>query len=600
MQFRSASLVLLAQTLAASLLAPANVRPADDLRAAKTSRQPMALAFAGERLFVANRRSGTISAIDPARGTIAAEYAVGERLSDMIATPDGRSLLVTDETREQLILLSLSGQSCQVVQRLSIGGSPVTVCAAHKALICSVASLWAHRVTLVAIRSEDAAELKVLGQIDLPFAPRLQCLSPDDARLYVADAFGGQIGVIDTAAAKLVSICRFDGHNIRGLAWNDEKQELLAAHQILDEQIATTESHISSGKVISNVVRSIPAAELATLSAAGALAKSGPSIRQLARSILDSLGKTGNGMGDPGSILPGPDGRLAVLISGVDKVAFRDTAAKSFDYFPVGAHPVALAADPGGRRLFVANQFDDSISVVDLQNATNPETINLGPRVEPTFAERGERLFYDARLSLDGWFSCHSCHTDGHTNGLKNDNLGDGTFGFPKRIPSLLGTEESWPWAWNGRQSSLTNQVHSSIQTTMHGPSPAASTENIAALVAWLDTLTAPPGVTRARGAAEPESMARGGTLFRELGCTTCHPPPQFTARGTYDVGIHGSRGETEFNPPSLLGVSQRGPYFHDGRAASLRDVFAKFHHGDTQDVSAADFDALLAYLNGL
>ena len=51
--------------------------------------------------------------------------------------------------------------------------------------------------------------------------------------------------------------------------------------------------------------------------------------------------------------------------------------------------------------------------------------------------------------------SCHSCHPDGHTNGLLNDNLGDGNFGAPKRVLSLLGVGQTGPWAWNGGVADL-------------------------------------------------------------------------------------------------------------------------------------------------
>ena len=88
--------------------------------------------------------------------------------------------------------------------------------------------------------------------------------------------------------------------------------------------------------------------------------------------------------------------------------------------------------------------------------------------------DRGELLFYDARLSHDRWMSCDSCHTDGHTNGLLNDNQGDGSFDAPKRVLSLLGVGDTAPWAWNGSVDDLEAQVRKSVQTTMHGPADAA------------------------------------------------------------------------------------------------------------------------------
>ena len=53
-----------------------------------------------------------------------------------------------------------------------------------------------------------------------------------------------------------------------------------------------------------------------------------------------------------------------------------------------------------------------------------------------------------------------------------------------------------------------------------------------------------------------------------------CHAPPTFTAEGRYDVGLDDAVGNRRFNPPLLQGVGLREPYLHDGRAATLEDVF--------------------------
>src|SRR5262245_26257806 len=77
------------------------LRPADPLPAdrAPRVRQPVALvlADAGQWLFAANRRSGTISVIDTRRLLCVAEVGVGRGLSGLAALPDGGHLLATDE-----------------------------------------------------------------------------------------------------------------------------------------------------------------------------------------------------------------------------------------------------------------------------------------------------------------------------------------------------------------------------------------------------------------------------------------------------------------------------------------------------------------------
>jgi len=54
------------------------------------------------------------------------------------------------------------------------------------------------------------------------------------------------------------------------------------------------------------------------------------------------------------------------------------------------------------------------------------------------------------------------------------------------------------------------------------------------------------------------------------------------------------------FNPPSLRGVSQGGPYFHDGRAATLDEVFLKHRHQLRGDPSAGELQDLVAFLKSL
>ena len=59
-------------------------------------------------------------------------------------------------------------------------------------------------------------------------------------------------------------------------------------------------------------------------------------------------------------------------------------------------------------------------------------------------------------------------------------------------------------------------------------------------------------------------------------------------------------RGNSKFNPPSLRGISQNGPYFHDGRAENLEAVFQKFGHQLDRELSGQQISDLIAYLNRL
>ena len=246
------------------------------------------------------------------------------------------------------------------------------------------------------------------------------------------------------------------------------------------------------------------------------------------------------------------------------------------------------------------NTFDDSLSLLDARQGTVTGLIALGPRPDLSPQDRGEVLFYNARLSRDGWLSCHSCHSDGHTNGLLADTLGDNTYGTPKRTLTLLNTALTDPWAWNGEMKYLHDQVRQSVEETMHAP--AVSPAQIDDLVSFLHTLPPPPPAEPATAdEADQRSIERGRRMFAERGCIDCHIPPlTYSSHGTYDVGFADERGYRKFNPPSLRGVSQGYRFLHDNRAATLAEVFTKFHHKVGTGTTPTDLDDLLRFLRSL
>jgi cytochrome c peroxidase len=201
---------------------------------------------------------------------------------------------------------------------------------------------------------------------------------------------------------------------------------------------------------------------------------------------------------------------------------------------------------------------------------------------------------------MDGWMSCHSCHTDGHTMGLRSDNLGDGTFGAPKRTPSLLGVRETGPYAWNGSLATLEEQIRKSVENTMQGPRKLTD-EEVSDLAEFLRSLSPPAGLAELQAPGmTPELVERGEVVFADHGCAGCHQPPTFTSPGTRDVGLVDELGVRRFNPPSLRAVSQRSAFFHDNRAVSLADVFTRWGHQVPEDIPAEDVEALVAFLCSL
>lgn len=604
-------------------------------------RGPVALAVSGRTLFIANEGTGTISTLSLETLAVGPEHPVGRSLRALASVAAAGTsarpprLLAVDGVGDEALLLEPRGESLLLRARCSLPRGAASLALTPDGALAVVGSTWARTLTYLSTLAAgtEAAEAQAAGSevvgtatltwvrtVDLPVAPGKLWLDVRRQLLVVAAAFGRDLLVLDLPSGRLVHSWTLDGHNLGGLAPSPDGKALLVAHQTLNERESTTESSVFWGTVMGNLVRSL---DLETLT----------SEEPPASAVVDDwflrdaypLGEPGNAAGDPGAILVTAEGHTLVCLGGVHAVALRFPPTAPFQRLRVGKGPAALALDPASPRVFVANRFDDTISVLELAERKVTATVSLGPMREPALAERGEALFFDATLSLDGWYSCHSCHTDGHSSGLLNDNFGDGSFGTPKRIPSLLGGGETRPWGWTGQKRTLEEQIAKSIHVTMQGKSGETLLEQQAeALAAYVRTLAPAPSLASARrgaarGASElsaadlaaadasaadspgaPTAFDRGAKVFGQRDCARCHRPPLYTTPETYDVGLSDEKRAHRFNPPSLLGVSQRVPLLHDGRASSLRDLLERLRHPEGESMDPGDLEDLLAFLGGL
>ena len=608
-------------------------------------RVPVDVVWWRGRAIVANSRSGTLSAVrlDSASGdgravvsspvaAVEAEWVVADSISGLAVAAD--CLLVLDDKNHRVLTVqdqdSLSSEnrlqnsshsssrhslvdssaslSLLAGSALEVPAKPVGISVAPNGTMFAVSSLWAHTVTIAELNSERRAQR--VRKVELSFAPR-ELLFLNDRLLVIADAFEGQLVVTDVTTGQLVGGREINGHNIRGLSLNADKSALLVSHQTLNPEAFTTYEEVFWGVVMRNGLQSIPLHSLlkvrhSPLNSAldiQAVKSDGNTEKPVFdHSNIYPLGTPSTGSGDPSQILITDHGAEYVLLSGVDQVAYRASAGLPFSRLKTGRSPIAACLADGQSVMLVVNRFDDSLSVFDLSQQRHDavQTLPLGLRRELTLAELGEADFYDARLSLDGWYSCHSCHTDGHTNSLLSDTLGDEGQGAPKKVLSLLGAAESGPWAWNGSKASLAEQIQASLLVSMQAQQDVDQLP-VDALVAYVKTLQAPPGITAARGGlTDATKLERGRLMFESAGCADCHAGWALTSDGVYDVGLRDEMGTREFNPPSLRGLSQRRRFFHDGRAETLRDVLLSGHHSQGEALTDDQVVVLETFLKSL
>lgn len=567
--------------LAATLL----LHPLSEVHAAPRLRYPVAAQWlTSTTLVVANQRSGTLSLVDVAKRQVQHEIPLSATPTALAVSPDRQAIFVLDGAGHRLLQLGPTGEHWQVTAETPVARYPVSLVLEKSGRRAFITSLWSRRLDIVELGNSS---LRVSHTLELPFAPRHQLLLPDQQQLLVADAFGGQLALVDVQACKLLHVRSLQAHNMAGLAWDAEQQRVLISHQILLETAATDIDNIQWGALMKNVVRVVSRDQLLD-----------PAVNLTTATRVIALGSEGTGEGDPAGLLPLPDNGFLVVSSGTDNLVRVDAQALVTARIPVGERPVQVLATAAEDSVIVVNKFSDTLSLVDLNAGKVVATISLGEQPKLTPIERGERLFYSAQLSYDGWMSCHSCHPDGFTNGLRADTSGDGNFGAPKRTLSLLGVRDTDRWAWDGSIQNLPDQVRKSIATTLHGE---ATAENVFDLTAYLHTLEAPPASEPPADTADRAQIERGREVFTSQKCHRCHVPPlTYTSQESYDVDMADEHGQKKFNPPSLRGVGQGIRFFHDGRSQALEEVFQVQGHQLQKPLTDDELTDLVRFLRSL
>lgn len=589
---------------------------------AGTRREPVAAIFwSDDRALVACAKSGTLIVWNLPQQRIHQEFAVGEKLRGLARIGDNE-LLVIDDKANELISLRYERERLTELSRRPVPLQPVSLCTMRIEGIdyVVVSSLWARKLTVWKHNPAQAAApaCELVREIPLPFEPRLVVavganavssdrrsppppMGPVEPRLIaVSEAFGNHLLWVDPLTGNLRRQREVHprlkspevGHSIGGMTADMAGGWLWVTHQTLQPTTPTAAAFLHRNELLRTAVRGY-----------------GPDLHW-GKSQL-GLSRRYEGAADPAGLLRIPKATL-VCLAGSNAVAVIEHRSGNVHRLSAGLRPRTIVANESQSQAIVLGELDDTVTLLDLPriqatadlvDKTAARKYPLDPTAaipDPSPAERGERLFFDARKSASGMLSCHSCHTDGHTNGLLADTLGDNTHGTPKRVLTLRGTRLTDLWAWNGEMKTLQDNVHKSLQDTMHASKidPA----DVDDLVSFLHTLPpVPPLKPVPADQADSELVERGKNIFRREACDQCHVPPlTYTSHASYDVGLADEKGLKKFNPPSLRGVGRLQKLLHDNRANSLRDVFETHGHQLKEPLPEEDLRALVRFLEGL
>jgi cytochrome c peroxidase len=254
---------------------------------------------------------------------------------------------------------------------------------------------------------------------------------------------------------------------------------------------------------------------------------------------------------------------------------------------------------------------------------------------KPEAIEFGERLFFDARLSGSGKFSCATCHVP-ERNWTDNRALGVAAAEVGRNTPTLTNLRLARRFGWDGAGDALWSQslrpvldsrelgssarqvaglVRSDEQLSCRyrhsfGTPPPADDEAVLAdvgkaLAAFLETLNSPATpfdrfrAALARG--EPirpwvysEAAQRGARIFvGKGGCSRCHSGPNFSDGELHDNGFSALAAsgrpdpgrDGKFKVPTLRHLLLTAPYGHHGRIETIAEAVRHYSERGGKDV---------------
>jgi len=273
----------------------------------------------------------------------------------------------------------------------------------------------------------------------------------------------------------------------------------------------------------------------------------------------------------------------------------------------------------------------------------------------------GKMLFFDPRLSNDANMSCATCHNPmfGWSDGLPTAK-GAKSKELARATPTILNAGYNKIQMWDGRKKDLEDQAMGPMESNDE------MAMDLKKLFAWLESSPvykaafekAYPGqkidnrtVSMALASFErtvlandtpfdrwlrgdPKAMSAkqvlGFRLFQDKdkgNCATCHSAPNFADDGFHNIGLASydkpnpdigrfairpvASLKGAFKTPTLRNIAHTAPYFHDGSAATLREVVEYYNKGGTSkqntspeikalNLSHEEQEAIVAFLEAL
>ncbi len=583
----------------------------------------MALRPDGKELYVACEASDSVVVVDPLRRVRAAEIKVGGNPMDVAFSPDGGRAFVSNRYDDTISVIDVATR--KVIQTVEAHDEPHGLLTDRQGKLLYVANTSSNDISVY-----DSATLKRVKMLSGGRGPWSLSLSPDGSNMLVTNVyanfayhepFRSEVSLIETERGTVTERIDLDGVNLMmGSDWHPSGKFALVTINRTKTLVPMT--RLLQGWTITN--------GLGVVWADG----------RVDEVLLD---EPNMGFADATDVACTPDGRYALVTSsGTDRVAVVDIAkltgmlekatpyerdhvipnnlGRQFEFvvkhIPTRNSPRGVLVAPDGRNAYVANSLDDSLTVIDMSRLEATGRIDLGGPKSITKVRYGERLFHSANITFHKQYACHSCHPDGHVDGMTYDIEADGIGQSPVDNRTLRGILDTAPFKWEGTNPSLSRQCGARLAMFFTRLAPFTPDE-LSAVDLYVTTILRPPNHYHAPGGPYTAAQRRGKALFRrtvandgreipeKLRCVTCHFPPYFTDRKQVDVGTRQRLDrQGKFDVPHLNNIYDSSPYLHDGMAATLEEIWTVYNpddrHGITNDMTKDQLNDLVEYLKTL
>ncbi len=546
----------------------------------------------GKRLYVIAQDTDELMVVDIEKKEVLYKIAVGKHPHSVILDKSGKIAYVSNEWSDNVSVIDLI--SSTVIDTLSTGNGPSGLALSSNGKILYAVNTFGSDLSVINLSTKE--ELKRLTTGNNPTGT---ALSPDGKVLYVTSRRANVAPYGETLISELTMI-------------NDSTQKPVKRNiesAYLMENIAFTPGGDLAIMTLIRPKNNIPSIQVEH----GWMMTHGIGIveRKKDGRVMQLLLDEPNAYyPDPFDIVITPDGKKAfVSSSGVDLISvisidsIRALLAEStptmlknlpndlgisnrfvLKRISTGANPKGLALSPDGKRLYVAEQLEDKIGIINTESLENVGSIDLGGPRRITVARQGRRLFNNAGHTFQNQYSCYTCHPDTHEDGLVYNMAGKDMGRNLTNTQSLREIGDTAPFKWNGKNQTVYKQDGMRFSTVLTR-TEQFSYKDLDAIVAYIVRgIKQPPNLMYNPNGQLTESQIRGKLLFDRnednLGnvipennrCITCHPPPLYTNLEMADVS---TLAETDdpmlFDTPHLNNVFAAAPIYTMGVQKHLK-----------------------------